>query len=219
MVEQVAHRRLDEGLSSSDAETEARRVHKIIRLMLSALKETLNFDEFLGLPDPIKAQSWLREMEKAFELAEVKEDKKAQYASYYLKDEASYWWESSKALLEGEVITWERFTEMFLEKYLPSYMQDQLEMWFLNLRQKDMTVAEYEVKFSELARFVPEYVNSKAKKDKRFQQGLKPWIPTQVALLEIRTYTVIVQKAMIVEGEREATKRECEGKKRKFEES
>ncbi|XP_074356548.1 uncharacterized protein LOC141696288 [Apium graveolens] len=158
-------------------------------------------------------------MEKAFELAEFKDDKKVQYAGYYLKDEASYWWESSKALLEGEVITWEKFTKMFLEKYLPSYMQDQMEMRFLNLRQEDMTVAEYEVKFSELARFVPEYVNTEAKKAKRFQQGLKPWIRSQVALLEIRTYVAFVQKAMIVEGEREATMRENEGKKRKFEES
>ncbi|XP_074336851.1 uncharacterized protein LOC141674023 [Apium graveolens] len=131
-------------------------------------------------------------MEKAFELAEVKDDKKFQYASYYLKDEARYWWESSKALLKGEVITWEKFTEMFLEK------------------QEDMTVAEYEVKFSELARFMPEYVNTKAKKAKRFQQGLKPWIRSQVALLEIRTYAALVQKEMIVEGEREATKKESE---------
>ncbi|XP_074361831.1 uncharacterized protein LOC141702018 [Apium graveolens] len=155
--------------------------------------------EFVGFPNPIKAQSWLREMEKAFELATVKDDKKAQYASYYLKDDASYWWESSKVLLEGKVITREKFIEMFLEKYLPSYMQDQLEMRFLNLRHEDMTVAKYEVKFSELARFAPEYVNTEAKKAKRFQQGLKPGIQIQVALLEIRNYAMLVQKAMIVE--------------------
>ncbi|XP_074374093.1 uncharacterized protein LOC141714475 [Apium graveolens] len=92
-------------------------------------------------------------------------------------------------------------------------------MRLLNLRQEDMTVAEYEVKFSELARFVPEYVNTEAKKAKILRQGLKPWIQSQVALLEIRTYATIVQKAMIVEGEREATKRESEGKKTNFEDS
>ncbi|KAL8108147.1 hypothetical protein AgCh_024544 [Apium graveolens] len=143
--EQVARRRLDEGPSTSDANAEARRLHKIIRWMLVVLREILDDSlldgtvgrarsccfsvpvgfgilEFLGLPDPIKAQSWLGEMEKAFELAEVKDDKKAQYASYYLKDEASFWWESSKALLDGNDLSWEKFTEMFLEKYFPSYM-------------------------------------------------------------------------------------------------
>ncbi|KAL8135843.1 hypothetical protein AgCh_010446 [Apium graveolens] len=178
MVEQFSRRRLDEGPSSSDADAEARRVHKIIRWMQIVLREIL--DEFVGFPDPIKAQPWLREMEKTFELAEVKDDKKEQYASYYLKDE--------------------------------------LKMRFLNLGEEDITVAEYEVKFLELARFVPEHVNMKARKAKRFQQGLNRWIRSQVALLEIRTYAALVQKTMIVEGEREATKKESEGK-RKFEES
>ena len=82
-----------------------------------------------------------------------------------------------------------------------------------------MSVAEYEVKFSELSRFVPEYVNTAAKKAKRFQQGLKPWIRSQIAMLEIKNYAALVQKAMIVEGEREAARRENEGRKRKFESS
>ncbi|KAL8147780.1 hypothetical protein AgCh_005196 [Apium graveolens] len=128
-------------------------------------------------------------MDKAFELAEVKDEKKAQYASYYLKDEASFWWESFKALLEGKDLSWEKFIEMFLEK------------------QEDMSIEEYEVKFSELSRFVPGYVNMEAKKAKRFQQGLKPWIRSQVTMLEIKNYAALVQKAMIVEGEREAPKR------------
>ncbi|KAL8091518.1 hypothetical protein AgCh_033950 [Apium graveolens] len=76
-----------------------------------------------------------------------------------------------------------------------------------------------EVKDEKKAQFVPEYVNTEAKKAKRFQQGLRQWIRSQVALLEIKSYTSLVQKAMIVEGEREAAKRETEGRKRKFESS
>ncbi|XP_074367515.1 uncharacterized protein LOC141707959 [Apium graveolens] len=131
-------------------------------------------------------------MEKAFELAEIKDEKKTKYESYYLKEEANYWWECTKGLQEEEAISWQKFTKLFLEKYLPSYMQDQLDMRFLDLKQENMTVVEYEVKFSELARFVPEYVNTKDKKDKRFQQGLKSWIQSLVALLEIRTYVAMV---------------------------
>ena len=40
-----------------------------------------------------------------------------------------------------------------------------------------------------------------------------------MALLEIKDYAALVQKAMIVEGEREVAKRENEGRKRKFESS
>ncbi|KAL8145815.1 hypothetical protein AgCh_003819 [Apium graveolens] len=42
---------------------------------------------------------------------------------------------------------------------------------------------------------------------------------SKVALLEIKNYAALVQKAMLVEGEREAAKRENEGRKRKFESS
>ena len=75
------------------------------------------------------------------------------------------------------------------------------------------------MKFSEFSSFVPEYVNTEAKKAKRLQQGLKPCIQSQVALLEFKNYAALVQKAMLVEGEREAVKRENEGRKRKFESS
>ena len=35
-----------------------------------------------------------------------------------------------KALENIGVITWERFTELFLEKYFPDYMQNQMELKF-----------------------------------------------------------------------------------------
>ena len=47
MVEQVARRRLDEGPSTSDADAEARRLHKIVRWMLVVLREIL--DDQTGL--------------------------------------------------------------------------------------------------------------------------------------------------------------------------
>ena len=42
------------------------------------------------------------------------------------------------------------------------------------LKQETMTVTEYEAKFSELSRFVPEFVNTEEKKASRFQPGLPP---------------------------------------------
>ena len=67
-----------------------------------------------------------------------------------------------------------------------------MELKFFELKQENLTVAEYETKFTELARFVPEYVNTEEKKAKRFQQGLKPWIHSKVALFELNTYAAVV---------------------------
>ena len=122
--------------------------------------------EFKGTTNPIEARNWLKEMEKAFALVKVGDEQKTEYASYFLKAEANDWWESMKMLEEEGIITWQRFTELFLEKYLPRYLQDQMEVKFLELKQEGMT-AEYESKFTELSQFFPEYVDSEAKKAKK----------------------------------------------------
>ena len=113
-------------------------------------------------------------MGKAFDLVGVEDNQKRKFDSYYLKSEANYWWESVKALEGVKAVTWEGFTELFLQKYFPRYMQNQMELKFFELRQENSSVIEYERKFTELARFVPEYVNTDEKRAKRFQQGLRP---------------------------------------------
>ncbi|XP_074362902.1 uncharacterized protein LOC141703217 [Apium graveolens] len=135
-------------------------------------------------------------MEKAFALKNVGDNQKVEYATYFLKSELNYWWESAKALEAAEVITWDRFKRMFLKKYFPRYMQTQMEMKFFELKQDNMTVGEYEKKFTELSRFMGEYVDSEEKRAKRFQQGLKPWLMSRVAAFELSTYAGVVQKAM-----------------------
>ena len=130
--------------------------------------------EFDGSTDPIKATTWLKEIEKAFVLVKVGEDQKTDFASYLLKGEANYWWESKKALEGEEVIAWDRFKELFLEKHFPRYVKNQMQIKFLELKQGNMSVAEYEAKFTELARFVPEQVDTEEKLVQRFQEGLRP---------------------------------------------
>lgn len=171
--------------------------------------------EFTGTADPVEARIWLKEIEKAFVLVNLEVDRKTVFASHMLKGEALYWWESVSAMEEAEVITWDRFTELFLEKYFPRYVQNQMELKFFELKHENLSVMEYEKKFTELARFVPEYVNTDEKKAKRFQQGLKPWIRSRVAIFELGTYAGVVQKAGIVESESDYSQKERENKKRK----
>ncbi|KAK1360296.1 hypothetical protein POM88_044770 [Heracleum sosnowskyi] len=113
------------------------------------------------------------------------------------------------------LITWGRFTELFLERYFLDYMRDQMKLKFLELKQGSMTVPQYETKFTELSRFVPTYVDTEKKKAKMFQQGLRSWIRSKLAILELDTYAAVVQKAMIAEAESDSYMREKENKKRK----
>ncbi|XP_074328170.1 uncharacterized protein LOC141666085 [Apium graveolens] len=143
--------------------------------------------EFRGTQDPVEAHAWLKEMEKAFALTNVGDNQKV------------------------------KFKRMFLDKYFPHYMQTQMEMKFFELKQDNMTVGEYEKKFTELSRCMGEYVYSEEKRAKRFQQGLKPWLMSRLAAFELTTYTEVVQKVMVIEGESEQNQKEKDNKKRRFE--
>ena len=43
---------------------------------------------------------------------------------------------------------------------------------FISLKQRALTVAQYEVQFTKLAEYAPDMVNLEAKRKRHFQQGL-----------------------------------------------
>ncbi|XP_074351873.1 uncharacterized protein LOC141691022 [Apium graveolens] len=100
-----------------------------------------------GSLDPIEARVWLKEIKKAFALVKVSEEEKTKFASYYLKNETTYWWETVKVLEGTDDVAWYRFKELFLEKFFPQFVQDQIELKFRELKQGNMLVAYYERKF------------------------------------------------------------------------
>ncbi|XP_074374361.1 uncharacterized protein LOC141714759 [Apium graveolens] len=140
-------------------------------------------------------------MEKAFTLMHVSDDSKTDYASYFLKDEANYWWESTHTLEEEGHVPGTRFTELFLEKYFLDCLQNQLEVEFMELKQGEKIVSEYEAKFMELARLAPGYVSTEIQKVRRFQQGLKPEVHSGVVTLQLKTYPSVVQAALVIEND------------------
>ena len=177
--------------------------------------QSLRPPEFKGTVDPVEARAWLKEMKKSFEILQIADDQKTVFAIYMLKGEANFWWESKKNL-EGEgIITWERFSKLFLDKYFPKYMEGQMELKFLELKQNNLSVAKYKAKFTELSRFVPEFVNTEEKRARRFQQGLKQWIENRIVVFELTNYAMVVQKASIVEAGSEQIQKEREGRKRR----
>ncbi|XP_074374689.1 uncharacterized protein LOC141715105 [Apium graveolens] len=148
--------------------------------------------EYEGTSNPTKTRALLKEIEKAFVLVKVEAYQKNDFSSYFLRGEANNWWESKKALEGDCIVTWDRFTKLFLEMYLPRYMKNQMKIKFLELKQGNMSVTEYEAKFTKLASYVLEHVNNMEKRAKRFQQELKPWIHSGVAVFDLTTYAAVV---------------------------
>nr|KYP44706.1 hypothetical protein KK1_033764 [Cajanus cajan]KYP44721.1 hypothetical protein KK1_033780 [Cajanus cajan] len=53
----------------------------------------------------------------------------------------------------GVPVDWDYFKRVFLEKYFPDNVRYAMEVEFMRLQQRNMSVSEYAMRFEHLARF------------------------------------------------------------------
>ncbi|XP_028063556.1 uncharacterized protein LOC114266814 [Camellia sinensis] len=153
---------------------------------------------FLGSIEPLKAETWLLEMEKLFKVFPYFEIQKVLLATYTLKDKARRWW----LLIRNNNgnMTWAQFNAIFYDKYFPQCFQDRKVLEFQELKQANMSVAEYEAKYTELARFAPYIVDTDYEKARKFEGGLDLDILDRVGVLNLPTYVNVLDRALMVEA-------------------
>ncbi|XP_070036019.1 uncharacterized protein [Nicotiana tomentosiformis] len=84
------------------------------------------------------------------------------------------WWEAYKTcrLVNAAPLTWQQFSGLFLEKFVPQSCREELRRQFEQLRQGDMSVTQYEMRFLELARHAIWFIPIDREKIRRFIDGL-----------------------------------------------
>ena len=98
---------------------------------------------------------------------------KIRLAVFQLEGEAQVWWNWAKTSRDLEAVTWEEFHELFMGKYFPATARHAKAQEFLELKQGAITMVEYVVRFTELARFADDYVATDMAKVRRFENGLR----------------------------------------------
>jgi hypothetical protein len=160
-----------------------------------------NPQAFNGGHNPDGAQKWLENMEKIFGAMRCLEAQKVTLGTYMLQEDANYWWKNaSQRLGHGNaVITWEIFKREFLVKYFPADVRNRKVVEFMELKQGNLSVAEYAAKFEDLCRYSPHYNTVEAEEDKcvKFESGLRPDIKQLIDVLEIRNFATLVNKSNI----------------------
>ncbi|MQL99275.1 hypothetical protein Taro_031994, partial [Colocasia esculenta] len=121
--------------------------------------------------------------------------------------DAHAWWESVEATRANGQFTWAEFKEAFNSKYFSEHAQENKAAEFATLKQRSLTVAEYEAQFSRLACYVAHLVNTEKMMARHFLNGLKPQYITQLAPLDIHTYVEMVKKAQLLEDATDFTNR------------
>ncbi|XP_049352548.1 uncharacterized protein LOC125816977 [Solanum verrucosum] len=141
--------------------------------------------EFEGTVDPTDAEQWLERMERVFEQLECSDVSKFKYAISLLQKDAYDWWVSvPKAKVKPHVLTWDDFLREFRMKYATPAYCDAKRKEFLNLRQRGMSIVEYQQKFLMLSRYAGGIIKEEKDKCRKFEDGLNDSIRKNVAILQ-----------------------------------
>ena len=120
------------------------------------------------------------------------------FSSFLMEDRAKNWWDAVETRYP-DGITWDQFQQEFTDRFFPYIHKDSKIEEFFKLEQKNMSVSEYEKKFSELVRLVPYIQANKVLKCKRFLAGLQHRIRVQLSVVPHNRFGDLVEAALRVE--------------------
>ncbi|XP_042408598.1 uncharacterized protein LOC121997962 [Zingiber officinale] len=124
-----------------------------IPLLARSIKD--RFTLFQGSADPWVAHSWLKNLESTFGYMNCTDEEKVELAAYHLRDQAVTWWDMHKMIFGERHTTWSMFRDAFERQYFPATFCLARRQEFLNLKQGDRSVMEYNAEFSRLTDVCP----------------------------------------------------------------
>ncbi|XP_051117314.1 uncharacterized protein LOC127242023 [Andrographis paniculata] len=107
----------------------------------------LNPPIFEDATDPLAAEDWLRTLNNMFQYSIIPDTEKVLCASFMLRGSAGHWWDTVKSIEDVAVMTWERFKEIFRNKYFTALVRIMKMNEFIQLKQGNVTVTDYLCKF------------------------------------------------------------------------
>ncbi|XP_042493570.1 uncharacterized protein LOC122073109 [Macadamia integrifolia] len=137
-----------------------------------------------------------------FELLDITDLQKVACATFTLRGEVVYWWNSTRCTLEegSQPLTWARFIGAFLDQYFPIDLRQKKECELLQLKQGSNPLFEYVQKFQELSIFALHVVDTDERKAIQFERGLSPHIQASIIILKLPTYKDVLERARMFAG-------------------
>ena len=170
-------------------------------------------EEFHGssMEESEKVKFLLEKLERVLEEVRCPLNQRASCAVSLLQGEAYDWW---KLVLKSPGIpnpmTWEFFVQEFRAKYVIDMYKEPKWKQFLNMKKKNLSVAEYEKEFCHLSKYAPEVVLIEAFWCRKFEDGLhdsiKRYLAPMTSLQQVNFYQ-LVQAVMKVERLKEKSQK------------
>ena len=178
---------------------------------LTALKAPIDMvrrhgaEEFHGtnMEESDKAEIWLEKLQRILKEVRCPPNQRVSCVVSLLQSEAYDLWKL--ALRSPRIpnpMTWEFFVQEFREKYITKMYRESKWKQFLNLKQRNLSVVEYEKEFSRPNKYAPELVLTKAFQCRQFEDGLHDSIKRYFSprtSLQTEDFYKLVQAAIKVE--------------------
>ncbi|KAL5849137.1 hypothetical protein ACOSQ4_007150 [Xanthoceras sorbifolium] len=149
--------------------------------------------------DVSAAEYWFERTNRILNQMHCTPEERLECAVSLLQEDAYQWWTSIIQTVRPEDRTWDFFQKKFRRKYIGRIYLDNLKREFINLKQRQMTVTEYEREFVRLSKYARDMVATEADKCRRFKDGLNDYIRLQVTAFEFEDFTRLVSAALNVE--------------------
>ena len=151
-----------------------------------------------GSGDPEAAWLWLDRVNKVYGVMGFMDEQRVLFSSFLMEDKAKDWWDAvEKRYPNG--ISWDQFQQEFTDRFFPQSNKDSKIDEFFRLEQKNMSVSDYEKRFSELVRLVPYIQADEAMKCKRFLAGLQHRIRVHLSTVPHNRFRDLVEAALRLE--------------------
>ena len=121
---------------------------------------------------------------------------KLECATSLLQDEAYQWWVSVTKTAPLERVTWKFFLDEFKKHYVGHIYLSNMKREFHNLKQRQMSVIEYQREFTRLSKYAPEILVSEEEKCRRFEDDLNDHIRAHVTAFFHEDFSKIVTYAL-----------------------
>src|SRR4051812_29394636 len=110
-------------------------------------------------------------------------------------------------------ITWEDFREGFRGAHIPKSIMKIKKREFDDLKQRTMTVSDYNSLFTLLSRYANEEHMTESKKMEKFLDGLAPALKCQLVVHTFPDFKTLVDKDITLENERRGLEDFCKRKR------
>ncbi|XP_073281981.1 uncharacterized protein [Primulina huaijiensis] len=176
----------------------------------------MNPPESVGSANPLEDMEWVKAIKAIFDNLHFEDNDRVSCAVFLLTKNARIWWEATKLTIAVQTLQWNEFKELFYDKYFSTDVKTQKVKEFLELKQGNLNVNDYILKFEEGCLFVPFIASNDKDRGEHFMKGLRAEIKKDVRMSKAAKYKEIVEKTLMAEHDEKEIERERQLRRQNF---